>query len=142
MSKKIRKTIRTIRKGKTKKLVKRKSVVGFTEKVVIYGPNKKKELMARIDTGAAKNSIDVKLAAELKLGPIIKTKRVRSAEGLSERPLIKVALKICDRKFKTLFNLADRTKLRYKVLIGRNILKQNFVIDPNYNINKKYKQQK
>jgi len=43
--------------------------------------------------------------------------------------LIKAGLKIGGRKFKTLFNLADRSKLKYKVLIGRNILKQNFVVD-------------
>lgn len=116
---------------KIRKQVRKPTVVGFTEKVTIFGHDKNKELMARVDTGAAKNSIDVKLAAELKLGPIIKTKRVRSAEGLSQRPLIKVDLRVDHRKFRTLFNLADRSRLRYKVLIGRNILKQNFIIDPN-----------
>ena len=125
-----------IRKG-TKRKVKTLSVIGFTEKVTVYGPKKSKQAIARVDTGAAKNSIDVKLAAELKLGPIIRTKKVRSAEGLSNRPLIKAGLQIGGRKFKTLFNLADRSKLRYKVLIGRNILKQRFIIDPNYKKNKK-----
>lgn len=122
MSKKIRKA-RRARKSP--------SVIGFTERVTVLGPKKSKQLIARVDTGAAKNSIDVKLAAELKLGPIIKTKKVRSAEGLSERPLIKAGLKIGKRKFNTLFNLADRSRLKYKVLIGRNILKQNFIIKVN-----------
>ncbi len=131
MSKKIRKQSKI-----KKKQIRKVSVVGFTEKITVFGHIKEKTLMARIDTGAAKNSIDVKLAAELKLGPIIKTKKVRSAEGLSERPLIKVPLKICGRKFKTLFNLADRSKLKYKVLIGRNILKQNFIVDANKRKNK------
>ncbi len=124
MSKKIRKSTKVRAKP-----IKKITAVGFTEKVTVYGTNKNKTLMARVDTGAAKNSIDVKIAAELKLGPIIKTKKVRSAEGLSNRPLIKAGLKIGGRKFKTLFNLADRSKLKYKVLIGRNILKQNFVVD-------------
>lgn len=107
------------------------TIIGFTEKVTVIGPKKNKTLIARVDTGASKNSIDIGLAGELKLGPIIKTKKVRSAEGLSQRPLIKAGLGIQNRRFKTLFNLADRSKLRYKVLIGRNILKQNFIINPN-----------
>ena len=59
-------------------------VLGLTEKVVIIGQKKQKTVMARIDTGATKSSIDVSIAAELKLGPVISKKLVKSAKTVYE----------------------------------------------------------
>ncbi len=109
----------------------RKAVIGLSEEVMIIGPLKSRKLMARIDTGATKGSIDIKLAKEI---GIKKTKRkilVKSASGIKFRPLIKVEVKLGGKKIKELFNLADRSHMRYKVLIGQNILKKGFLIDPN-----------
>ena len=35
-----------------------------------------------------------------------------------------------DKEIKTDFTLADRSNMKYSVLIGQNILKQGFLIDP------------
>lgn len=111
--------------GKTK-------TIGFTEKIRIFRKKKAKSIIARIDSGATKSSIDVRLAAELELGPIYKTKIVRSAHGNTLRPVIKVKIKMAGKDIKSDFTIADRTHMKYQVLIGQNILKElNFLIDPN-----------
>jgi len=112
--------------------MKNKLVVGLTEKVTMIGPKgKRKRLTARIDTGATKSSVDAKLTAELSLGPIIKTKLIKSASGNKIRPVLKASVKIKNKELKEEFTVADRSHLRYRVLIGQNILKKGFLIDPN-----------
>ena len=74
-----------------------RTIIGLTEKVTITGKNKKKTLTARIDTGATKSSIDARLAASLQLGPVIKTKLVKSAHGNSLRPVIEVEIKLAKK---------------------------------------------
>ena len=111
---------------------KNRTVVGLTERVTVYGPSgKKKEVMARIDTGATKSSIDVKLAAELKLGPVLKSKVVKSALGNTLRPVIYTEIEIANKRIGSEFTLADRSHMKYRVLIGQNILVDNkFLVDP------------
>ncbi len=108
----------------------KKEVIGLTAKIKLIGPKKAKILIARIDTGATLGSIDKRLAKELKLGPVIRTKLVKSAHGQKTRPVIKASVKIGSRRIKARFTLADRTGLKYKVLVGQNILKKRFIIDP------------
>lgn len=103
-----------------------KIVVGLTEKVKING----KTILARIDTGATRNSICVELAAELKLGPILKTINIVSSNGKETRPVIEAEVEIQGKKFKSLFNITDRRHMKYSVLIGQEILKEGFLIDP------------
>ena len=109
------------------------NIVGLTEEITIYGSdNKGKKIIARVDSGATKSSIDVKLAAELKLGPIIKTKLVKSAHGNTLRPVVKAKIEIAGRKITSEVTIADRTYMKYRLLIGQNILKKgNLIIDPN-----------
>ena len=109
----------------------KRPVLGLTEKVIIIGPEKRKTVVARIDTGATKSSIDVALAAELKLGPVISKKLVKSASGTIMRPIIKSKLIISRKTMNEEFTLAERSHLKYPVLIGQNILKkEKFIIDP------------
>ncbi len=111
--------------------MKKRLIVGLTERVKITGKEKSRELVARIDTGAKKSSIDLDLAARLKLGPIFKTKTFRTSTGKEVRPLIWVNLEIKGTKTKASFNLTSRKNMRYKVLIGRNVIKKfGFLIDP------------
>ena len=64
-----------------------KTVIGLVEPVtIITKEGAKKTILAKIDTGASKSSIDVNLASELKLGPIIKSKLVKSASGNTIKP--------------------------------------------------------
>ena len=104
----------------------KKTTIGLNEKVKIKG----REFLAKIDTGATKSSIDIRLAASLKLGPIIETKQYKNVHGKSVRPVIKVQFQIAKRKMLFKFNLADRKRMKHKILIGQNILKKNFLIDP------------
>tara|TARA_B100002003_G_scaffold224275_1_gene229531 strand:+ start:1627 stop:2061 length:435 start_codon:yes stop_codon:yes gene_type:complete len=110
---------------------KNRQIVGFVEYAEIFGnDNKKKKIKARIDTGAVKSSIDARLAAELHLGPIIKRKLVVSAHGRTLRPVMEARIKIGRRKMKSEFTIADRTHMKYKILVGQNILKEGFLVDP------------
>jgi len=110
---------------------KKKSRIGFLEKVTIYGPEKQRTVVARVDTGAARNSIDKKLAKILGIKKIVLHKVVKSAHGVKTRPIVKAELMIARRKLKDMtFTLADRKHMKYDVLIGRNTLKKGFLIDP------------
>ena len=109
---------------------KKKTVIGLVERIKITGPTKKSaEVLGRIDTGATKSSIDVRLAADLALGPILKTKIVKSASGRSLRPVVQAKVLLADKEFKIDFTIADRADMKYPVLIGQNILR-GFLIDP------------
>jgi len=114
-----------------KKSVKcKKTVIGLTEKADLIGPKKTKQLIARIDTGATLGSVDSKLAKELKLGPSIGTKLVKSSHGQTNRSVVKASIRLAGRRIRARFTIADRTHLKYKVLVGQNILKKRFIIDP------------
>ena len=86
-----------------------------------------------MDTGATKSSIDTRLADRLKLGPIVKTKIVKSAQGNQLRPIIEAEIILADRQMKSEFTLADRAHMKYKVLIGINLLENGFLVDPSKN---------
>jgi len=108
-----------------------KVIIGLTENVTIKGSSHGKELVARVDTGATKSSIDISLAAELKLGPVVDSRLIKSAHGTKLRPVVEVNVIIGGKEIKARFTVADRSQMRYQVLIGQNILKQGFLIDPN-----------
>lgn len=108
-----------------------RTIVGFTETITIKSNGKSKKIVARIDTGATKSSIDTSLASELKLGPIIASKMVKSANGAKLRPIVDVSVLLEGQEVTEKFTLADRSHMRYRVLIGQNILKRGFLIDPN-----------
>ena len=105
-------------------------VIGLTEPVVIYGKEGKKTIMAKIDTGASKSSVDINLASQLRLGPIVRSKLVKSASGNKVRPVIESEIELAGKKAKEEFTLADRWHMKYRVLIGQNILKHGYLIDP------------
>ncbi len=107
-----------------------KTVLGLTELITVIGENCSENVVARIDTGATKSSIDLSLASKLKLGPVIDSKLIKSAHGSKLRPVIEARIKIKDKVINEKFTLADRAHMRYKVLIGQNVLKKGFLIDP------------
>ncbi len=111
---------------------KNRTVVGLTERIRVRGPGGvAKDVLARIDTGATKSSIDVRLAAELRLGPVLKTKLVKSASGTTLRPVVKSTIDLANKSLPAELTIADRSHMKYHVLIGQNILCDNgFLIDP------------
>ena len=110
--------------------------INTVEKVLVYDikREKKVEVEARVDTGAQRSSIDRDLAKSLGLlvnDNILWKDRFeyRSATGLEPRPVIGITFRLAGRKIKTSASVADRSKLNYKLLIGRNDL-VGFLINP------------
>ena len=108
-----------------------REVIGLVEEVVFVKDLEKTKIKARIDTGATKSSVDTSLAAKLQLGPIVQTKTVRSASGHSLRPMVQAKIIMAGQELHGLFTISNRAKMKYPVLIGRNLIEQgNFMIDP------------
>ena len=56
--------------------------------------------------------------------------RVRSSSGhLEERFKIKTKIRLGKNIYKTEFTLADRSSMKYPILLGRKILKNRFLVD-------------
>jgi hypothetical protein len=108
--------------------------VGLVEKVKVIG-EKQVRALALCDSGASSTSVDVRLAAKALLGPIVKTIKVRNPSHKTEvrRPVVKARIIIAGREFETNVNVQDRGHMTFPVLIGRNILSGNFVIDTKKN---------
>ena len=112
--------------------LKNKTVVGLTEKVKIRSNDLKKEktVIGRIDTGATMSSIHTKIVNELGLGPVLSSKKVKNANGVTIRPVIEINIVLHRKHMKCNFTVTDRSHMKYEVLIGRNILQKGFLIDP------------
>lgn len=108
----------------------KKTTIGLTEDVIVIGKRSRKKVTARIDTGATISSIDVDIAAKLRLGPIVKSKMVKSAAGNTKRAVVEVKVKIHGKTMKEDFTIANRSHMKYGMLLGQNILKKGFLIDP------------
>jgi hypothetical protein len=126
-------------------------MVGAEEKIVIGGVEDvillpwRVRLPARIDTGAAKSSLDARElkvqddVVEFKLPqkygslqfrlPIIEWRHIRTPEGRERRPIVELEICLGSRRFRTKVNLADRSMVKYPLILGRNFLKENFVVD-------------
>jgi hypothetical protein len=102
-------------------------------------------LPARMDTGAATCSLDArdleikdntvqfKLpeaygALELRL-PVVRWGHVRSATTREKRPVVRLEIRLGPKLLRVEANLTDRSQFKYPLLIGRNALKQGFVVD-------------
>ncbi len=110
--------------------LKKRTIVGLTEKIIIKSNEHKKEVIARMDTGATKSSIDLSLASEIRMGPVVDSRLIKSAHGTKLRPVVEADVTIRGRTLRGKFTLADRGHMKYTVLIGQNILKKGFLIDP------------
>ena len=120
-----------------------KITIGEVEDVVLMPWRVK--LPARIDTGAATSSLDARdlkvknNIAEFKLPkkygglslrlPVIGWQDVRSADFKEKRPVVEIKLCMGPKLIHTQVTLNDRSTVRYPLIIGRNVLKDNFVVD-------------
>ncbi|MBU1199104.1 MAG: RimK/LysX family protein [Nanoarchaeota archaeon] len=116
--------------------MKKRTIVGLTEIVKVNSNSHEQELIARIDTGATKSSLDLTLASELRLGPVVDSRLIKSAHGSKLRPVVEAEINICGRTIKAKFTLADRNHMRYPMLIGQNVLRKGFLIDPSRSADK------
>ena len=104
-------------------------------------------LAARIDTGATVTSLDARQLkidgneAEFRLPeeyggallrlPIAGWRHVRSSKGREERPVVEIDLCVASKKIRVRANLNDRSMVKYPIILGRNALKDHFIVDVN-----------
>tara|TARA_Y100000310_G_scaffold345145_1_gene462173 strand:+ start:1378 stop:1767 length:390 start_codon:yes stop_codon:yes gene_type:complete len=112
-----------------------KTIIGFYEDIIIGG----REVRAKIDTGASVSSIDSSLAEVLKAGPVVSRTTIVNAHGRDVRPVVRLEVEMGGKKMNARFNVAARGHMRYQVLIGKNILRKGFIIDPKKRLKKKAK---
>ncbi len=103
------------------------------EKVKIEDKARRRiEIEAKIDTGAFRSSIDRSLAKKIGLlnkKNILWRDYYRSAIGREERVIIGLTLLLGGRRLKTTASVANREKMRTKIIIGRRDLK-GYIIKP------------
>jgi len=100
---------------------------------------------AHIDTGAATTSLDArnmcvedsivtftlppKWGGATITAPIVDWRYIRTSGSRERRPVIELELCIASRKLRARVNLNDRSGMRYPMLIGRNVITGNFLVD-------------
>lgn len=129
-----------------------KTVLGQTEWA--YISKAKKNLKARIDTGATTSSLnatDIQRferdgkrwvrfnithekggKAQIIEAPIFRLVKIlqsNKTDGASERPVVKLQVRIGDIVQQSEFTLTDRTHLKYPVLIGRTFMQDVILVD-------------
>lgn len=120
------------------------TIIGAVEDVTILPWNI--TFPARIDTGARKTSID---ARNVKIKgntvkfhlidpkgedhiitlPLKEMQKVKSASGQPNRPVVEMTICIGQKKMTIDVNLANRSKMTYPLLVGRNAIKKGFLVD-------------
>lgn len=120
-----------------------KVTVGLVEEVILLPWGVR--IPARVDTGAATSSLDardltikgktVEFRLPEKYGglrisrPIVAWRTIRSAEARDQRPVVVLEFCLGSQVIRARVNLNDRSQVKYPLLIGRNALKKNFVVD-------------
>lgn len=126
-----------------------KSIIGRAEIVALPDANIE-SVNAKIDTGAHRSSIDTSFIEEKDdilsftllreghpayNGVVLTSDKFRKVTIYNsfghgeERYEVKMRIKIGNRRFKTGFTLADRSKKTYPILIGRKLLKDRYLVD-------------
>lgn len=143
VEKRVEKSSQEIREN-TQEEERKKTIIGAVEKVRILPGNI--VLKARIDTGATTTSLGVdemelihedgKDWVEIRIGEatskyrVVKFIRIKQHESESvKRPVVRLRLILGNVSESVNVTLADRSKFKYKLLIGRNLLYDNFIVD-------------
>ena len=124
--------------------------IGVSSLVDFTGYRNLKQIPARIDTGARTSSLwasDVRIKdgiATFKLfGPgspwytgkvvrrrVIELRDVTNSTGHTQtRHLVSMSIRIHGRRLNAKFTLSDRSTQMYPILVGRNTLRRNFLVD-------------
>jgi hypothetical protein len=124
---------------------KQKTIIG-SEEFVSFPELNVNMIHARVDTGAATSSLGVKWVKEEEgviscLLPnkqvvtfdFFKKKIIKSSFGhTEERYVVKILINVLGRKVRTNFTLADRSKMKFPILLGRKLLKGKFMVDVDF----------
>lgn len=107
--------------------------VNTWEKIKIVAKDgKKHEVIAKVDTGAWRSSMDRALAKRMGLVTpenILWSKPVKSGLGKEDRQVISLTLYLAGTKIATIASLANRKGMRSQVIIGRRDL-AGFLVNP------------
>jgi len=106
----------------------KKIIVGLIETVKVKGKKREIEILGKFDTGAERTSIDKSLLSRIGANPIGKTTTF-SVHGKTVRLLVDLKLKIKGKSVNVKANVWDRSSRKYKILIGRDAIFSNFVVD-------------
>lgn len=110
---------------------KKKKVIGLVERIRISGSKGKREILAKVDTGASRTTISTSIAAEVGVGPITDLVKIKASQAKETRPLAEATLELAGESFKLSVGVAGREEMRYSAIIGRDILQSGkFLIDP------------
>ncbi|OGP63180.1 MAG: hypothetical protein A2170_12005 [Deltaproteobacteria bacterium RBG_13_53_10] len=120
-----------------------KITIGEVEEVILLPWQVR--MPARIDTGASQSSIDAQdlkiedNMAEFRLRkrhgglrlrlPVIEWQDVLSSEARDRRPVVEMEFCLGPRRIRTKVSLNDRSMVKYPLIIGRDVLRNNFVVD-------------
>lgn len=114
-----------------------KKVIGIIEEIEIpyieiKGEKKierRYKKIAKIDTGAFRTAISYDILKKLKIEHFIERRIVRSSLGEEVRSIVPLTFYLKGEKIETEVFVADRSQMKYEMIIGRRDLK-NFIIDP------------
>ena len=109
-----------------------RKTVSAVEEVTILGLNgERRKIMAKIDTGADSSSLDRDLARELGLLDMdnhLYVTHFESALGKHNRSVVGIRYLLAKRKIQSRVSIANRSKVKYKMLIGKRDLKDFAVV--------------
>ncbi len=112
---------------------KKRTIIGAVEEVTVRGRRREVKVLAKIDTGASRTTIDTELAARAGLGPVLDTVRIRAAvsDHPETRAVVDADIVIAGRKFDVPVAITDRQDMRFHAIIGMDVLQRSrFLVDP------------
>jgi len=114
-----------------------KKMIGVSEVItVLDSRGNKRQVMAKIDTGANRTSICESLAKKLHLDTkVVARKKVRCATGRERRDIIPLSFIMDEQLIETKAFISHREDMKYDLIIGRRDLKR-YLIDPTRYISK------
>ena len=113
--------------------VERRTTIPVVEEVTVVGPKGTVRVLARVDTGAARTTLDTDLAARAGLGPVLDRVRIRASAASTpeERDVVHAKVIIEGREFEVPVAVTDRKDMRYHMIVGMDILRDaGFLVDP------------
>ena len=109
-----------------------KKIVGLVEWVTVIGEKGQVRKKALLDTGATHTSVDLMIAAKAGLGPVVASTKIKSKtspKGYVRRAVVLGEIELRGKRIKTKMNLEDRQGMSNKILIGRDVIHSNFLVD-------------
>lgn len=111
----------------------KRKIIGIIQEVAVRGPRGEIRVRAKVDTGAARTTLDTDLARRLGLGPVLRHVHTRAAaaDHPEERDVVSAVLVIAGETFEAHVAVTDRRDMRYHMIVGMDVLRRSgFLISP------------